>query len=120
MLLTHAGGVESFAQFMTVLLLFLVVLAITYLTTRYAAGLQKLKQEGSNISVVETCRIAPNKYIQIIRLGSRYIAVAVCKDTITKIAELAEDEMIFPDAPESGMPDFAAVLEKVRLKKHKK
>ena len=69
MLLTQGSGVESFVQFMTVLVLFCVVLGITWATTRYVAGFQKLRQTSGNISVLETCRVAPNKYVQIIKLG---------------------------------------------------
>ena len=49
MLLTQGSGVESFVQFMTVLILFCIVLGVTYVTTRYIANFQKLKQEGGNI-----------------------------------------------------------------------
>ena len=111
---------ESFIQFMTILVLFCFVLGITYITTRYIANLQKLKQEGSNIVVTETCRIAPNKYVQIIKLGKKYIAIAVCKDTVTKLTELSEEEIVVPDNQENGIPSFAGVLEKASLRKHKK
>lgn len=120
MLLTSVSGVESFVQFMTVLILFCVVLGITYVTTRYVADFQKIKQEGRNISVVETCRIAPNKYVQIVRLGEKYIAVAVCKDTMTKLAELSEEELILSADQENGVPSFARILEKANLRKQKK
>jgi flagellar protein FliO/FliZ len=111
---------ESFVQFMTVLVLFCVVLGITYVTTRYIANFQKLKQEGSNISVVETCRIAPNKYIQIVKLGEKYIAVAVCKDTITRLAELSPEEIVMQEGQRDGMLSFTQILERAKLKKQKK
>ncbi|MBO5095009.1 MAG: flagellar biosynthetic protein FliO [Lachnospiraceae bacterium] len=121
MLLTPGGGgIEAFVQFITVLILFCVVLAITYVTTRYIAKFQKLKQEGSNIAVIETCRIAPNKYIQIVKLGEKYIAVAVCKETVTKLAELSEEELVVSDVQEDNVPSFACVLEKAKLRKQKK
>lgn len=120
MLLTLEDGVESFVQFMTVLILFCVVLAITYATTRYIANFQKLKQKSSSIAVMETCRIGPNKYVQILKLGNKYIAVAVCKDTITKLAELSEDEIHTSEDQENGIPGFLEVLEKAKLKNMKK
>ncbi len=119
MLLT-GSGIESFLQFMVVLLLFCAVLVITYLTTRYIASLQKLKQEGSNIAVLETGRIAPNKYVQIIKLGEKYIAVAVCKDTVTKLAELSKEDISFSIEKESRTADFAQILEKVKQRRQKK
>lgn len=121
MLLTPGSeGIEAFVQFITVLILFCVVLAITYATTRYIAKFQKLKQTGGNIAVLETCRIAPNKYVQIIRLGEKYIAVAVCKETVTKLAELSEEELSVPDEAGDDVPGFAYILEKAKLRKQKK
>ena len=121
MLLTPGnGGIEAFVQFMTVLILFCIVIAITYITTRYIANFQKLRQEGSNIAVIETCRVAPNKYIQIIKLGEKYIAVAVCKETMTKLAELSEEELVFSAGQGDGVSSFARVLEKAKLRKQKK
>ena len=111
---------ESFIQFMTILVLFCFVLGITYITTRYIANLQKLKQEGSNIVVTETCRIAPNKYVQIIKLGKTYVAVAICKDTMTKLAELSGEDLEFSGKSEDGIPSFIEVLEKAKLIKQKK
>lgn len=120
MLLMHMDGAESFVQFITVLILFCIVLAVTYVTTRYIANIQKLRQEGSNISVVETCRIAPNKYVQILKLGGKYIAVAVCKDTMTKLAELSEEELMLSVDQENDIFSFAHILEKAKLRKQKK
>jgi len=119
MILT-GNGIESFVQFLTVFFLFCAVLAVTYLTTRYIASLQKQKQEGNNISVVETCRIAPNKYVQIIKAGQKYIAVAVCKDTVTKLTELSEDELIFFEQNENISSDFARIFEAMKQRKQKK
>ncbi|MCI8947475.1 MAG: flagellar biosynthetic protein FliO [Lachnospiraceae bacterium] len=120
MLLTQGSGVESFVQFMTVLVLFCVVLGITWATTRYVAGFQKLRQTSGNISVLETCRVAPNKYVQIIKLGKTYVAVAICKDTMTKLAELSGEDLEFSGKSEDGIPSFIEVLEKAKLIKQKK
>ncbi len=117
MLLTLGDGVESFVQFITVLVLFCVVLALTYVATRYIANFQKLKQKSGSIAVMETCRIAPNKYIQILKLGEKYIAVAVCKDTVTKLAELSENELHFSECQEEGVPGFLEILEKAKNRK---
>jgi len=120
MLLTYAGMAESFVQFVTVLILFCIVLGITYVATRYMAVIQKTRQESGNIAVLETCRVAPNKYIQIVRLGKRYIAVAVCKDTMTKLAELSGEELTPLGEQGSGNTVFAQILEKAKSIKPKK
>lgn len=119
-MLLSGSGIESFVQFLVVSLLFCVVLAVTYITTRYIAGIQKMQQNGTNVSIIETSRIAPNKYIQIVKLGDTYIAIAVCKETVTKLAELSEKELVFLEKKENGISEFAQILEKVKQKKSKK
>ncbi len=88
---------DSFSQLITVLLVFVFVLALTLWTTRWIARYQKGQKAGQNIDVVETCPMGNGKYIQIIRLADKYVAVAVCKDTVIVLAELDGEQMEFPD-----------------------
>ncbi len=90
-LLTGTPG--SYAQFITVLLIFVVVLGITAVVTRWLANYQKQQSVNENIEVIETTRIANNKYIQIIRAGEKYMVIAVCKDTVTMLGEIPEDSL---------------------------
>ena len=90
-LLTGPPG--SYAQFITVLLIFVVVLGITAVVTRWLASYQKQQSVNENIEVIETTRIANNKYIQIIRAGEKYMVIAVCKDTVTMLGEIPEDSL---------------------------
>jgi len=85
MLLTVSNGMNSFLQFCTVLLIFLFVLAVTWAATKWIANFQGTKIGWTNIEVVETYRLSASKYIQIIRTGEKYLAVAVCKDTVTML-----------------------------------
>lgn len=88
-----AAGVNSYAQFITVLLIFVAVLGVTAWTTKWIANYQKQQNENGNIEVVETTRIANNKYIQIIRAGEKYMVIAVCKDTVTMLGEIPEEQL---------------------------
>ena len=97
MLLVTTSTIDSVAQLMTGIVLFIVVLIATWLTTRYVAGVQKGKLSGSNFETIDTFRLSQNKYVQILRIGHKYLAVAVCKDTVTVLCELQEDEITFRD-----------------------
>lgn len=97
MLLSGVSAADSFAQLITVLLIFVLVLGLTWYTTRWIARYQKGQKKGSNIDVVETCPVGNGKYIQIIRLAETYVAVAVCKDTVTLLAEIPKDQLTFSD-----------------------
>ncbi len=90
LLATGAGG---YAQFITVLLIFVVVLGITAVTTKWIANYQRQQSINENVQVIETTRIANNKYIQIIRVGGKYMVIAVCKDTITMLGEIPEEQL---------------------------
>ena len=90
-LLTGDSG--AYAQFVTVLLLFVAVLGITAAVTKWMANYQKQQSANENIEVIETTRIANNKYIQIIRAGGKYMAIAVCKDTVTMLGEIPEGQL---------------------------
>ena len=87
------GGMDSYAQLITVLVVFVVVLAIAAVVTKYIARYQKTQSSGSNIELLETVQIAAGKYIQLIRLGDTYAAIAVCKDTVTMLCQVPEEQI---------------------------
>ena len=121
MLLSVSSGVESVARFITVLILFLFVCVLTYYTTRFTASYQKGRLKTSNIEVIEAFRIANNKYIQIVRIGEKYMAICVCKDTVTLLCELTEDEIIHTGQQDNAMTvDFKELFEKMKQRKNTK
>ena len=113
MYLTITTRTDSYIQFMTVLILFVFILAATYLVTKWIAKAQKEKVGNGNLEVIETCRITPNKYVQIIRAGGKYLVIAIGKDEIHMLAELTEEELIFQEPSKGQITDFAGILERV-------
>lgn len=105
---------ESFTQFLTVILVFIFVLGLTYLTTRFVGSYQKSKSAGRNIEVIETCKVTNGKYLQIVKIGEKYVVVGIGKDSITSICELSAGDIKEADA--SGMADysFRSILDKAR------
>ena len=111
---------SSYAQFITVLVVFVIVLGITAWTTKWIANYQKKQAVNCNIQLLEAARLGNNKYIQIVRVGTRYLAIAVCKDTVTMLAELREDELDLEAVQNAELPGFADLLEKAKEKLPKK
>ena len=109
--------INSVAQFFTVLILFVAVLVLTAFVSKWIAKYQKLQETGANIEIVETTRISTSKYIQIARVGDHYVAYAVCKDTITKLADISEDELLVKEAPINNNKSFKDVLELLKKQK---
>lgn len=108
------GGI---AQFITVLVLFVIVLWVTWAVTKWTAGYQKGKWSGGNIEMLESFRIASDKYVQIIRVADKYLAVAVAKDTVTFLAQLDESALVWKEDMSGAGMSFQGILEKVREKK---
>lgn len=114
MLLTIPQRADSTAQFLTVLVLFVMVLAVTALVTRWIAGYQKQQNLNGNIEVIETQRISPGKYLQIIRVGEKYLALAVCKDTVTMLAEVPKEQIAYKEAGGASSAGFNEIFEKIK------
>ena len=80
-------------QFITVTLIFVIVLAITYFTTRWVGSYQKKHMSYGNIKIVESMRLSNSKILEIINVGEKYFLIAVCKDTVTTIGEVEPIEV---------------------------
>lgn len=103
-------------QFITVLLIFVFVLGVTYFTTRYVAGIQKEKYKTGNMEVIETLRISNNKYLQIVRAADKYYCIAVCKDTITMLGEIQKENMVFYENGVNANLNFQNIFERIKQK----
>lgn len=114
------SGWDSFLRLMSVLFIFLFVLVITYVGTRWIAKYQKGINSNKNIRVIETFRITNNKFIQIIEVGEVYLVIAVCKDTITLLHQMKKDELKWKPEDNSQMPvvneNFQEILQKLKDK----
>lgn len=115
MLLTISNDMNSFLQLCTVLLIFIFVLVITWVATKWIANVQSGKTYGTNIDVIETYRLSSSKYIQIVRAGEKYLAIAVCKDTVTMLTEIPVEQILLPDKSANTMSDFKKIFEKAKI-----
>ncbi|MCR4791233.1 MAG: flagellar biosynthetic protein FliO [Lachnospiraceae bacterium] len=111
MTLLSTSTLSDIAQFFTVLIVFIAVLVITMLCTKWIGNFQKIQGASGSAEVIETVRIAPGKWIQIIRIGKKYKAIAICKDTVTYLGEVDEADLKTDDTSEKK--SFSEVLSKV-------
>ena len=107
----------AYAQLITVLVIFVVVLTLTAVVTKWLANYQKSQNSGRNIEVIETTHIANNKWMQIVRVGNTYKILAISKDNVTFLGDIDPSELkeIKPDGSKSA---FKSMFEKA-LKKDK-
>ena len=117
-LTTSNFGTESFVQLITVFIIFVFVLALTFFATKFVGNYQKTKLAGNNIQVLETFRISNSKYLQIIKIGEKHFAISVCKDTITYLGDLNAEDLVFRDSSkEFKLQNFKDILDKFKKDK---
>ncbi len=86
---------SNILQLVLVLVIFIAVLAVTYYVTKWIGKSGMIQNQSFNIRVVETFKIAQNKYIQIIQLGDKYYAISITKDNVTFLTALEEEQLDF-------------------------
>lgn len=111
------SSLESIGQLICVILLFLFVLFLAYMAARIAGSFQSnVLNKNSNVEVIEIFRLSNNKVIEIVKIGNRYLALAVCKDSVTLLSELNEDELKIQKASLEPI-NFKNVLDKIKNEK---
>lgn len=109
---------EAFAQLLTLLVVFIFVLGLTYFATRWAGNMQKNRLSGSNIKILETMRVSNTKYIQIVKIGEKCFAMAICKDSMSYLCEVDEKDLTYiSDDNKINSDGFKAILEKFKKDK---
>lgn len=95
----------------------ILILVATYYVTRFVAKQTGGRMNARNIHVIETMKISPTKYIQLIEVAGKYLAIAVSKDQVTMLTEVSGEDIVMPeDGPESGL-SFSEIMNKIKKSK---
>ena len=95
-MLLLTSGFSTLASIFKLVFLLIVFVALLFAAswfTRWYAGSAMVKQRNRNISVIEHYPFGQGKVIYIVKIGNKYVAIAVAKDTVTVLAELTEEEL---------------------------
>ena len=116
-----ATSLDSFVQLITVLIIFVFVLILTYFTTRWMAGIQKGRSFNRNLKIIETISVGNNKMISIVEAGTKYIVVSIGKDGVNFLTELKEEDLkdlSFKDPQNTtqNTESFSAIMDKLKEK----
>ncbi len=76
------------------------------------AKFSKGQNAGRNIEVIETYRISSNRFIAIVRTGSKYIVLGVGKDNINMLSEIPEDSIVSTKSGGNTSGSFKSLLER--------
>ena len=97
---------ENVLQLVVVLIVFVLVLFAAFYSTNWIAKNGGIQSRVRNIKVIETYKIAPNKYIQIIQMGDKYYSIGVTKDSITFLTPLEEEQLDLKNESASGAAEI--------------
>ncbi len=116
-----SGSLDSFLRLLGTLIIFIFVLVVTYLVTRWMGVYQKGRFHNKNLRVVETIGVGNNKLISIVEAGKKYLVVSVGKDEVHLLAELTREDFkdltdIEESAPGASGEHFSDVLGRLKDK----
>lgn len=118
------SSLESFIQLLGALFIFAVVLAATYLTTRWMGGMQRGRQNNKNLHIIETISVGNNKMISIVEAGKVYLVVSIGKEEVHLLAQLTREQLkdfsFELEQNKTSQDSFADVLNKLKDKLPKK
>lgn len=108
---------DNFIQLIGLVILLIVILIATYYTTRFVGNVKLGQMKNSNFKLIDAYRISPNKVVQIVKIGNKYIVLGIGKDTINFITELDEEQVTVRDYQTREKVSFTQLLDKVRNNK---
>jgi flagellar protein FliO/FliZ len=109
-----SSSLDSFWQLLGLVFLLIVILIATYFTTRFVGQVKLGQMKKSNFQVIDAYRISPNKVVQIVKIGNKYIVLGIGKDTVNYITELDEAEVLVRELHTGEKMSFKQILEKYR------
>lgn len=116
-LVKSSSSTKGIIDIIVVFVMFLFVLALAYFAARLVGRFQGNIQTRSNIKILETARVANNKFIQLVKIGDRYFAIGVGKDDITFLTELTEDDLNMDTINNPSNGSFKDILSQLQKKK---
>jgi len=89
------SGFKSGLELAWLVILCVLVIAASYFVTRFIGGRQaKLRKKNSNFELLDACSLGSNKYLQIVKIGEKYIVISVTKDSISYITEVSREDLV--------------------------
>ena len=116
-LVKSSSSTKGIIGIIVVFVMFLFVLALAYFAARLVGRFQGNVQSRSNIKILETARVANNKFVQLVKIGDRYFAIGVGKDNITFLTELTEDDLNMDTINNPSNGSFKDILSQLQKKK---
>lgn len=116
----YAGiGVKSIGELFVLIIVFSLVLFITYYVTRWIGNIQKTQLSSGNINIVEVRRFMGNKQLALVKVGEEFFLIGVGKDEMTFIGKVDGSNIHIEETPQQS-ESFSAILDKIKNIREKK
>lgn len=104
------SGMSSILSVISLILIFIFIVALAYFTTRFIAKYQNNSMNSrSNIRVIESFRMGSNKFVAIIEVSNNFYVIGVGKEEITLIDKL--DSESISDIKNAQMKDLGKKID---------
>lgn len=111
-------SIFDYAQFFGIMILFFVVLYAAYFVSKNLGKWQKNQASSANMNIMEVLSVGPQKTLQLVRIGNKYLLISVTKERINNICEINEKDLIIQDTKDLKIP-FETLIEKLKNKRNK-
>ncbi len=104
------SGMSSILSVISLILIFIFIVALAYFTTRFIAKYQNNSMNSrSNIRVIESFRMGSNKFVAIIEVSNNFYVIGVGKEEITLIDKLDSESV--SDIKNAQMKDLGKKID---------
>lgn len=112
--LSEISSFSNIMQLMKLLFILLLVLVACYYVTKWLGTSGIMGGNSKNFKTIETYRMAQNKYLQIVKVGEKYLLISITKDHIEYLTELSEEDINLETNLKQGeIKSFKEILSKI-------
>lgn len=86
--------VSMIGQFFFLIIVFIGVLYLAYLSTKFIAKNRINALNGNNIKVIESVFVGGQASVQLIKIGEQYFLISVCKDNVSFLTEVKPESIV--------------------------
>lgn len=118
-IISEISSFDNTFQLIKVIAILVFILIACYYVTRWLGASGMVGGNTKNFKVIETYRIAQNKYLQIVQVGSKFLVLGITKEHIEYLAELQEEEIFgstLDQVDHEKTVSFKSILEKINNK----
>lgn len=107
----------SISELILLIIVFILIILACYYVTKFIGNKQLKQMNNSNFTVIDTYRVTANKFLQLVKMGEKYVVIAVTKDNIRVVTELSEEEVIIHEPSEMKQGSFKDIFTELVNKK---